>query len=260
MKAIVIVLLLSSILAAVGCDSMSNARFTNEARKARGMIVILPGIEGPGPANANIRRGLVAAGLDMAIPIHAWGVPVPGAGLLINQVNFLGNRMAGASLARFIADYQDRYPGKPVYIIGHSGGGGIAVFAAEAMPDGKKLDRVILLSASISAGYNLTKALANCRGGIVNFYNPDDAALLGVGTTIMGNVDGGHGPGAGMNGFSKSFPALVQQRILGGGDPHFAATSVGFVSSTVAPWVGGGGLTGAPGPHRPALAHLDQDR
>lgn len=260
MKAIGILLLLSGILAAGGCDGMSNVKFTTEDHKARGMIVILPGIEGPGPANANIRRGLIAAGLDMAMPIHAWGVPVPGAGMLINQVNFLGNRMAGASLARFIADYQDRYPGRPVYIIGHSGGGGIAVFAAEAMPDGKKVDRLILLSASISSGYNLAKALANCRGGIVNFYNPDDAAMLGIGTTIMGNVDGGHGPAAGMNGFDKSFPGLVQQRIIGAGDPHFAATSVGFVSSSVAPWVRGGGLTGAGGTQRFTLARRDQDR
>ena len=242
MKAFGASLLALGVLAAAGCDAMSNAEFTTADQKARGLVLILPGIEGPSPANADIRRGLVAAGLDWAMPIHAWGVPVPGAGMLINQVNFLGNRLAGAGVAGFIAKYQDEYPGRPVYVIGHSGGGGVAVFTAEAMRDGKKIDGLILLSASISSGYDLTKALANCRNGIVNFYNPDDTMLLGVGTTIVGNVDGGHGPSAGMAGFEKTFARLFEERVdsFAGGDPHFAATSVAFVSARVAPWVRGG--------------------
>ena len=39
--------------------------------------------------------------------------------------------------------------------------------------------------------------------GIVNFYNEKDVALLGIGTTILGNVDGGRGPSAGRVGLSR---------------------------------------------------------
>lgn len=225
------------IAAIAGCEGTSNTKFMTKAKLDKGLVVILPGIEGPSPANANIRRGLVRAGVDCAMPIYAWGVPVPGAGLLINQVNFLGNRLAGANIAKFIAEYQDSHPDRPVHVIGHSGGGGVAVFTAENMPDGKKIDGLVLLSASISQGYNLSNALKNLRSGIVNFHNPEDGALLGVGTTVMGNVDGGHGPSAGKDGFTKKFEGLYQKRVHGSGDPHFSATRVSFVSRRVAPWV-----------------------
>ena len=107
-----------------------------------------------------------------------------------------------------IGDYQDNHPGRPVYVVGHSGGGGVAVFTAESLPDGRKIDGLVLLSASISKGYDLHKALANCRRGIINYYSSRDVGLLGVGTTLMGNVDGGHGPSAGLKGFDNAFPGL----------------------------------------------------
>jgi pimeloyl-ACP methyl ester carboxylesterase len=226
-----------SIAAAGGCEAMSNAPYTTDARKQHGLVVILPGIEGPSPMNADIRRGLLRAGVEAAMPIYAWGRPVPVVGSLLNQVDVLGNRLAGRSVARFVSEYQNTHPGRPVYLVGHSGGGGVAVFAAEAMPDGKQLDGLVLLSASISAGYDLSGALANCRGGIVNFYNPADTALLGVGTTIVGNVDGVHGPSAGRDGFRRTLAGLYQRVVHGSGDPHAAATRPHFVAARVAPWV-----------------------
>jgi len=77
----------------------------------------------------------------------------------------------------------------------------------------------------------------------VNFYNPDDAGLLGVGTTVMGNVDGGHGPSAGLNGFSRNLNNLYQVKVTesmtasSGGGSHDAATRPRFVANYVAPWV-----------------------
>ena len=230
-------LLLAGVVWMGGCGA--DTKFATEERLDRGLVVILPGIEGRSEANENIRRGLVAAGVGSALPIYSWGRPIPIAGVLLNQVDVLGNYIAGGNIARFISEYQDRHPGMPVYIVGHSGGGGVAVFAAEAMPEDRKLDGLILLSASISRSYDLTKALSRCRSGIVNFYNPDDA-LLGAGTIIMGNVDGGREPSAGRDRFTKPFPGLYQVRVdssLSGDDAHFAATRPSFVSTRVAPWV-----------------------
>ena len=245
-----IALVVAALCLVQGCDD--NIDFVTDDRMAGGLVVILPGIEGESELNRNIRRGLVAGGVFRALPIHRWGRPVPIAGVLLNQVDFLGNRLAGVRVAKLIQTYQDSHPGKPVHVVGHSGGGGVAVFAAEAMPEGRKIDGLILLSASISSAYNLTKALSHCRNGIVSFYNPDDFALLGVGTTALGNVDGTHGPSAGLIGFDKprgrAGPAKnaawekLYQVKLGGlsggdGDPHASTTRVGFVSLNVAPWV-----------------------
>ena len=100
-----------------------------------------------------------------------------------------------------------------------------------------------MLSASIGDGYDLTKALRKCKNGVVNFYNPSDSGLLGVGTTIMGTVDGSRGASAGLNGFKRTVTKVYQRRIIAGmtsrsgGGSHDAATKPQFVSRYVAPWV-----------------------
>ncbi|MFP4141019.1 MAG: hypothetical protein ACLFVH_10440 [Phycisphaerae bacterium] len=234
-------LLASAGLAAVGCGGGGgldpvNSKYVTEERKVNGLVIILPGIEGISQANMNIRKGLLQAGADQAIMIYSWNRP----GVLVNQVDFVGNRIAGAFVARVVKQYQDLYPGKPVHIIGHSGGGGVAVFAAESMGNEGQVTGLILLSASISKNYDLTKALRNTRDGIVNFYNPRDTALLGTGTTLMGTVDGDHAPAAGLNGFDRDFPRLIERRVSGGGDPHYVSTKPWFVANNVAPLVQSG--------------------
>ena len=247
------------LLAAGGCNS--NKDYLTPDRLENGLVIILPGIEGESELNRNVRRGLGAGGVYRALPIRPWGRPVPFAGPLINQVDFLGNRLAGIGVANMITNYQDSHPGKPVHVVGHSGGGGVAVFAAEGLPEGRKIDGLILLSASISSAYDLTKAASRCTKGIVNFYNPDDAGLLGIGTIVMGTIDGTHGPSSGLIGFDragkKGHENVYQVRISGDGsdDPHTATTHIGFVSVHVAPWVLAGEWPASPG-----IAHVPDPR
>jgi len=243
-------LLAAAAAIAVGCDD--NAEFLTEDRLSEGMVVILPGVEGASGLNKDIRDGLLAAGIPHALPIRNWGRPVPLLGVVINQVDFLGNRLAAHGIARYVMDYKEKYPGKPVYIVGHSGGGGIAIFVAEYLDEDKKVDGVIVLSGSVTSAYNLQKALSRTRNGIVNFYNRSDSALLAVGTTVLGNVDGTHGPAAGLIGFDEprdndkdykklAYTKLYQVEITGdmmlGGDSHTAVTQPAFVATFVAPWV-----------------------
>jgi pimeloyl-ACP methyl ester carboxylesterase len=246
------VFLAAAALAAAGCGA-DNGRYVTDERLNRGLIVILPGIEGHSALNRSIREGLVAAGVDQAMPIHSWGRPIPIAGILLNQVDILGNRLAGVDIARMIVRYQDSHPGRPVHIIGHSGGGGIAVFAAEALPDGRKITGLVLLSASISAGYDLSDALDHCENGILSFYSHQDVGLLVIGTTLAGNVDGMRGAAAGAVGFrrpddsdepqkrlkyGKLYEVELTRELTGGnGSAHTAATHAGFVRQYVAPWV-----------------------
>lgn len=246
-------LLLLGLLAATGCCRGRNKEFTTDSRLQGGLVVILPGIEGESQMNHDIRDGLVAAGVHRALPIYRWGRPVPIAGPLLNQMDVLGNRLEARKVARMVQDYQDQHPGKPVYLIGHSGGGGMAVFAAEALAEGRKIHGLILLSPSISARYDLTKALEKTRQGIVNFYSKADVGFLIVGTTLAGNVDGWRGPAAGAVGFDRpnaedpaqKFAAYkrLYQIALGRESPrdplraHRAATRTDFVAHCVAPWI-----------------------
>jgi len=239
----------ASAMAAGGCSG-ANTDYVTSARLDRGLVILLPGIEGEGVLSHNVRGGLLRAGVDMALPIYQWGRPVPLAGLVLNQTDVAGNRLAARRVARMIVTYQDTHPNRPVYLVGHSGGGGVAVFSAEALPPGRSVDGLVLLSASISSGYDLSKALAHCKRGIVSFHSKGDVGLLVVGTTLVGNVDGVHGPAAGAVGFEHSFPGLhevgwspemARYGNLGG---HSGTCEPRFVSRYVAPWIKGGAWPG----------------
>lgn len=229
--------------AATGCSPTSE-EFVTPERLDHGLVIILPGIEGEGPLSYNIRTGLLRGGVASALPIYRWGRPIPLAGPMLNQMDVLGNRLVSGQIAQFIANYQDSHPDMPVYLIGHSGGGGIAVFTAEELSKKeRKVEGLVLLSASISKTYDLTKALACCRNGIVNFYSRHDVGLLGVGTTIFGNVDGIRGPSAGLAGFDKTPAGLYQvpwsEKMSSTGNlgGHMDSAEPGFVAKYVAPWV-----------------------
>ena len=248
MPAAGVALLLS--LTVMGCGGGQNvdmnARYVAPERAATGLVVILPGIEGQSAANQNIRRGLYDSGVSYALAIYRWGFPVPGVGMFVNQTNPAQNRNAAAELARRIIEYQQKYPGQPVFLVGHSGGGGVAVFALEALattPNAQPVEGAFLLSASISANYPLTSALNMTRRGIVNVHNPDDVGLLKVGTALFGNVDGGRGDSAGRVGFTRSYPKLFNRRITGAevgvvGDPHFVATDAKLIAQRAPAWLG----------------------
>ncbi|MFB3891815.1 MAG: hypothetical protein ACE15C_07305 [Phycisphaerae bacterium] len=236
-------------LFATGCgikDKVDlDAKYVNRERMAKGLVIILPGIEGESAANRNIRKGLDEAGVPYALAIYRWGFPVPGLGLLVNQTDTAGNRRAAAELAKAIVKYQERRPDAPVFLVGHSAGGGVAVFTLEALadiPGARPITGAILLSSSISANYPLDKALAMTRRGIVNGYNPDDMALLKTGTAIFGNVDGEHGDSAGRTGFSEVNPKLFQfkatsERTGIEADPHFLLTDAGLIARHAPRWL-----------------------
>jgi pimeloyl-ACP methyl ester carboxylesterase len=253
---------LTTMSASIFCGCENNSAFMTSERLDAGLVVILPGIEGESQANQNIRNGLNNAGIDRSLQIWHWGRPVPGVGMILNQMDFLGNYLAGERIAQRIMEYQDEHPGRPVHIIGHSGGGGIAVFAASALPKDRTISGVVLLSASISSNHDITRALNRCSNGIVNFYNTDDGALLGLATTVLGNVGGAHGPSAGLMGFNmpktsasddkqlayqKLYQVKINDMVSSGATAHFAATEPHFVASYISSWISGMNWPADPG-------------
>ncbi|MHC4985738.1 MAG: serine aminopeptidase domain-containing protein [Planctomycetota bacterium] len=251
MRRLAVTSLLVPLLLAVGCGN-DNAQYMTDDRLSEGMVMILPGIEGVSQLNKNIRQGLVASGCPYAMPIRSWGHVIPVLGMLMNQVDIIGAHLTAGSIRDELIRYQDNHPGKPVYLIGHSGGGGIAVLVAEKMPPDRKLSGLILLSASISSAHNMTDALSGCENGIVNFYNPTDGFFLGVGTTLVGNIDRLYGPAAGLIGFDlpanhhndtrkqaylKLYQVELTPAMTLGDDAHTVSTRPMFVASYVSPWV-----------------------
>jgi pimeloyl-ACP methyl ester carboxylesterase len=225
-----------------GCSWFSPTdSYTNSSQMSLGLVVVLPGIEGASSLNSDIARGLYDGGVDYAIEVSDWTSRV--AGPIINERNETRNRRKAYEIAQHIAAYQITYPGRPVFVVGQSGGGAIAAWTAEALPAGHKIEGLVMLAPSLSPGYDLGPALAHCRRGILNHYSNLDLIFLGLGTIVTGTMDGEHTQSAGRVGFTKSYPGLYQigwtreMAQSGNFGLHITSSSVDFVAGYVVPFI-----------------------
>ncbi len=201
----------SGCLWATGCAPPDRLR--DPRRYDVGLVLILPGIEGRSPLNYNLALGLDEGGVRSAIEIWDWTTGLPG-GLVLNLVAFERNQREAARIAQRIARYRSDHPGRPVHLLGHSGGGGVAVLVLERLPQDVRITQALLLAPCIAPQYDLTAALRHTRFGIVNFYSPRDVALLKVGTSVFGRIDRTYGPAAGAVGFRLPAEATASLRRL----------------------------------------------
>jgi pimeloyl-ACP methyl ester carboxylesterase len=190
----------SALLGGVVWGGCSVADLATSDRYAAGLVVVLPGIEGRSIYNTNIARGLGDGYVDSAIEIFDWGVDAPG-GFLVNLTALERNRHQGERLAERIIRYQDAFPGRPVHVIGHSGGAGIALLALECLPEDRSITAAYLLAAAVSPDYDLAESLKRTDLGIWNFYSSKDVGFLGWGTSMFGTIDRSHTRAAGAVGF-----------------------------------------------------------
>jgi alpha-beta hydrolase superfamily lysophospholipase len=176
-------------------------------------VLVLPGIEGQSLLNHSIVRGLADAGVRSAIEIFDWTTGV----ILLFLYHLRGSRRNKAQsekIASRIVAYQREYPGRPVHLVGHSGGGAMAILALERLPADVKIASAILLLAGISPEYNLARALAHVEHGIFNFHSRFDMFFLGAGTVVAGTMDSQHSVSAGMVGFRRPAELDADERTL----------------------------------------------
>ena len=139
------------------------SNLNTDDRRERGLVIVLPGIEGPSVWNRDLVLGLDDGGVDCAIERYDWGTPVPG-GFLINLADIERNRAVAAGFRDHIVAYMDEFPNRPVVLVGHSGGAGMALLAAERMPRDRRLTALVLLAAAVGPDFDLRGALAGTRG------------------------------------------------------------------------------------------------
>jgi pimeloyl-ACP methyl ester carboxylesterase len=161
-----------------------------------------------------------------------------------------------------IVRYQITYPGRPVFLVGQSGGAAIAAWAAESMPWDRKIEGIVMIAPALSPQYKLDRALLGCHRGIVNFHSARDRVLLGFGTTVAGTMDGEHTASAGKNGFEvpdasrtpggrpgvydNLFQVAWNKRMSDTGNTgwHLSSGAVRFVTAYVAPLIRAGAWNG----------------
>lgn len=201
---------LLALLGGAGCHDAQIEWPRHDA--SRGVIVMLPGVEGGAWQLAEARAGLVKAGITDDLVAVDWGVRPFGS--LINLTDIDANRRRARSMADEIAQHSRSHPGQPIQLVGFSGGGGLAKLIVDALPSDVMLDQVVLIAAAISPEADLTQTLAHARRGVVSFYSPQDTIMLGWGTRTMGTIDRSKSDSAGYVGFKSPNGALrVQERL-----------------------------------------------
>jgi len=175
-------------------------RRLEKERLERGLVLILPGIEGHSFLNVSILAGLVDAGIDYGLEVFDWTTG--------NKLKYFyhlrglsRNKRVAGEIARRICDYQQQFPDRPVWIIGHSGGGGVALLTAQAMPEDRRITGLILLGPAVSPTFEIGKSARRVARGIWNFHSQLDLFFLGLATTVIGTMDGKHVYAAGAFGF-----------------------------------------------------------
>lgn len=241
-------------IAPLGPWMLPKLKFTSEERLDQGYVIVLPGIEGHSVLNRSVVCGLIDADIPYAVEIVDWT-----GGYRLGPVNLRWksrNLRVAAEIAERISRYQEEYPGRPVHLVGHSGGGGISMLALESLPDKRSVETVTLLAPALSPQFDLIPALRKVSREVRNYYSPFDFFLLGAGTLAVGTIDGPHCIAAGARGFRipNSLHAderdLIASRLqqfryeskmarnwnFGG---HFGCTNRSFARDWIAPLIMG---------------------
>lgn len=223
-------------------------RLNTPERMKRGLVILLPGIDGCGPVTDNIAWGLGAAAVPYAIQIRDWRSSRRWSPRHLSRLGH--NRAEGRKIAGEITRYQAAFPERPVHLIAHSAGGGLAMFVLENLTAGNPVETVVLLAAALSRRYDMAGVLEQTRRGIWNLWSPLDFPTLGLGTLIFGTMDRRRAPSVGAIGLARR-PAPVGTRVARVHDfpfrirmawdwnwgGHFGCTNAWFVRRHIAPIV-----------------------
>jgi len=222
-------------------------------RLDRGLVIVLPGIEGRSYLNRSIMRGLVWGGVPQAIETYDWTFGAPW------QLWSLRSRRRHTEqatlLAAKIAAYQNEFPGRPVHLVGHSGGGAMIAYALETLEAGRKITGGIMLVPALPPSYSMQLAVSRTERGIWNFCTHGDVLFLGLGTLVCGTTEGLHCVAAGNVGFSaqviqaagqsenaalRNVPYQWNMLKTGHWGGHLSVAAPRFIAKYVAPLIGGG--------------------
>ena len=177
----------------------------------RGVVFAVDGAGGFHATSASLRRALREQGAPLAVEEVDWS---HGFGrVLADQIDQCHLQQEGRRLAVRVAAYRQLCPAGEVYLVGHSAGCAVALTAVECLAPGA-VDRLVLLSPSVSAGYDLRPALRTCRRGVDVFYSTRDVGYLGLGVGIVGTADRQWTAPAGRVGFEPQAAAPEDMLLL----------------------------------------------
>lgn len=215
--------------------------------RSRGLVVFVGGLRWLG-----VRWGLrsIPAGLrkaNFAGKVIYWNWHEPIFRLFCLSVYRNGDKIEAEAkrLARFLADERRHKPHWPLYVMGCSAGGYVALRALELLPDGVQVDSAGLLSPAVDPQRDLSPALAHIWGRLVNSSSLLDWIVLGLGTWVFRTPDGRRSASAGMVGLARREDSMVTELrwrprmiLCGRLGGHTSCSPPAFIARYVAPAMG----------------------
>jgi pimeloyl-ACP methyl ester carboxylesterase len=231
----------------VRLSTAAAAPATRPAAASGGYLLHLPGIGGVRSIDVDMVDGLKMAGFSGKRQIIDWTGNDPGIGAL---QAYDRNRKEAAQIAKTLTARFDADPQGKLYLSSHSGGGGLAVWALEALPERVKVETVFLMSPALSPDYDLTKALRHVAGKMYVFSSLDDQLVLGYGCRMFGTIDGKKCDAAGRVGFTRPpdadpdqyaklvpMPYKLEWARFGDFGNHIGGMTAGFARAVLAPLI-----------------------
>ncbi|HVT89213.1 MAG TPA: hypothetical protein VHD56_10205 [Tepidisphaeraceae bacterium] len=214
------------------------------AAPANPYLLHLPGIGGHMRIDDLLTTGLMRGAIDAQIEIYDWTKGNPGMPAL---TNYERNRLEAKNVTDLLVKVHRADPSRRIMITCHSGGGGIAIWALEQLPDDVQIDTLLMVASALSPEYDLSNALRHVRGHAYAFNSVYDP-ILSFGTRNFGTMDRVMGESAGFSGFimpagadKKQYAKLVQVPYdaswmrLGNAGDHIGAMNVLFARTIIAP-------------------------
>lgn len=234
--------------ALLGC---SGPKYTTLERYDKGLVLCLGGAGGNQWQANRIRQGLGESGITCAVEVYQWS----RCNLLEDLTDLRRNRSRASQLARHIELYRDHYPGRPVWVIGVSGGTAISTWGVEQISPDHSVTGLILISSTLHHTYDLTKALEKTNGGIYSFHSSHDA-VLSLAMPVFRTADRQGTQAAGVSGFTLPLDVdgharqLYQQKLIqrswqlddiwqGNLGGHHGTSNPAFVRRYIAPLISG---------------------
>lgn len=186
------------------------------ASPVAGRVLILPGVGNTRFHLANFVAATEAQLPRFEVEVRTWGKPF----LTIHNLRAHERNVAtAAAIAAEIATWRRTHPGVPFYLVGYSGGGGMATLVTAALPADVGIDRLVLIAPAISPDYPVVReVLPHVREFAVNYASERDLQV-GWGTQTFGTIDRKNTASAGAIGFAADDPRLLQYHWSAADEP-----------------------------------------
>ncbi len=178
--------------------------------ESRGIVFIADGAGGFFGISKALNKSVKKLNLPLCLSTEKWTHGYRR--VLADHIDRLHCISEGKRIAQKVLRYRKHNPDRMIYLFGHSAGCAVALCIAENLPP-NTVDNIILLSPSISCGYDLRPSLRSSRKGIDVFYSGSDRYLQ-IPMWILGNSDRRWRASAGRVGFQPGDVSMEDEHLF----------------------------------------------